>query len=107
MKTIYISGRISGIENEAPELFESAELLLKSLGYDPINPMKINHNHDKSWESYMKEDIKALLFCKEIYMLNNWIQSRCAIVEHGLAQLLGIKISYQPQQNNSSDQKGE
>ena len=61
MKTkIYISGKISGIENEAPELFSKAEKELQAKGFETVNPMTLNHQHDKSWHSYMKEDVKAL-----------------------------------------------
>jgi hypothetical protein len=70
-KKIYISGKITGIESEARDLFESAEQFLEALGYDPINPFKLNHNHDKSWHAYMKEDVKALCECDEIYMLRS------------------------------------
>ena len=58
---VYISGKISGIEDEAPKLFSSAEKELADKGHETVNPMTLNHDHDKSWHSYMKEDIKALL----------------------------------------------
>ena len=54
---IYISGKISGIENEAPELFTKAEKELQAKGFETVNPMTLNHEHDKSWHSYMKEDV--------------------------------------------------
>ena len=60
MKKVYISGKITGIENEAPELFAKAEKELQSKGFETVNPLTLNHQHDKSWHSYMKEDIKAL-----------------------------------------------
>lgn len=47
-KKIYISGKISGIENEAPDLFLKAEKELKEKGFETINPITLNHNHDKS-----------------------------------------------------------
>ena len=48
---IYISGKISGIENEATELFAKAEKELQAKGFETINPMTLNHEHDKSWHS--------------------------------------------------------
>lgn len=53
---IYISGKISGIENEAPELFAKAEKELQAMGFETVNPMTLNHQHDKSWHSYMREN---------------------------------------------------
>ena len=92
---IYISGKISGIENEAPELFAKAELELQAKGFETVNPIALNHNHDKSWHSYMKEDVKALCECDVIYMLNNWTDSKGAIIEHTIAMYLGLKVQYE------------
>ena len=95
MSKIYISGKISGIEAEAPELFEKAAKELEQKGYEPINPMLLSHNHDKSWQSYMKEDIKALCDCDSIFMLTNWDSSIGARIEFALAEVLGLKIIFQ------------
>ena len=92
---IYISGKITGIESEAIELFEKAEKTLNSHGYIVVNPFKLNHQHDKSWHSYMKEDIKALCDCDSIFMLSNWKDSKGAIIEHSIALLLGLEINYE------------
>lgn len=92
---IYISGKISGIEDSACAIFEKAGNELVKSGYKVVNPMKLPHDHDKRWESYMKEDLKALMDCDEIFMLENWETSRGAKIEYDLASKLGIKISYQ------------
>lgn len=92
---IYISGKISGIEKEAEAIFEKAENELLLLGYEVVNPMKIKHDHDLSWSSYMKEDLKAMLCCQAVYMLSNWQDSKGATVERQLAGQLGLKIIYQ------------
>lgn len=46
---VYISGKISGIEQEAAYLFEQAEKKLQAEGLKVINPMKLQHQHNKSW----------------------------------------------------------
>lgn len=92
---IYISGRISGIEDTAAAIFENAEYFLNQQGNIVVNPMKLPHNHDKSWESYMREDLKALLGCDAIYMLKNWQESRGAIIEHQLAESLNLIIIFE------------
>lgn len=92
---IYISGKISGIEQEAQSIFEQAEKELQLRCYETVNPMKLNHQHDKSWHSYMKEDVKALCDCDAIYMLSNWTDSKGAIIEHTIAMYLGLKVLYQ------------
>lgn len=95
MAKIYISGKITGIENEAAALFEKAEKELKVKGFQTVNPVTLNHQHDKSWHSYMKEDVKALCDCDTIYMLSNWTDSKGAIIEHAIAMYLGLKVQYQ------------
>jgi hypothetical protein len=92
---IYISGKITGIEDQAEKLFQVAEDRLTAEGYDVINPLKLNHNHDKSYDAYMKEDVKALCDCDCIYMLLNWQDSNGAKIEKQIAEYLKIKIIYE------------
>jgi hypothetical protein len=92
---IYISGKITGIETEAAALFEAAEQEVIEMGHTPINPMKLPHDHDKSWQSYMREDIKALCECEAIYMVRNYTKSAGALLELNIACSLGFKIIHQ------------
>lgn len=99
---VYISGKISGLTTEeALNNFEIAENYLKDkfeskgVALTLINPMKLEHNHDKSWEEFMKEDIGALLSCDAIYLLKNWGDSRGARIERAIALELGIEIVYE------------
>ena len=92
---IYISGKITGIEDEAPALFKQAECALKEKGYDTVNPVTLNHDHDKSWQSFMREDVKAMLDCDSIYMMSNWVNSKGAKIEREIAIYLGLKVIYE------------
>lgn len=51
---VYISGAISGVKDYEKK-FSKAEKDLKAKGYETINPCTLPHDHDKSYESYMKE----------------------------------------------------
>jgi len=90
MKKVYIAGKISGIEEEAFELFGNAEQLLIKKGFEVVNPMKLPHNHDRTWESYMKECLTEMMKCEYIYPLSNYLESRGATIEVNLAKELGI-----------------
>ncbi|WP_346236718.1 DUF4406 domain-containing protein [Niabella insulamsoli] len=90
----YISGKITGSESDAEEKFQDAESKVAAMGLIPVNPMTINHEHDLTWESYMKEDLKALLDCQAIYMLPCWKDSKGATIEHNLALELGLTVIY-------------
>ena len=92
---IYISGKITGIEEEALQRFEFAETNLKLAGFDVVNPMKLEHNHDKSWEAYMRVCIIALMSCNAIFMLLNYYQSKGAMIELALAKELGMKVYWE------------
>jgi hypothetical protein len=94
--TIYISGQISGLpEAEALNNFAKAIDYLEAKYPDAevVSPMHdITHFHDKSWESYMKEDIHVLLRCDTIALLPNWRNSKGAKLEYLIARSLNFKI---------------
>jgi hypothetical protein len=100
--TIYISGQISGLpEAEALSNFAKAKSCLEErYQFNPnikiISPMHdIDHeHHDKSWESYMKEDIGELLRCDTIALLPNWSKSKGAKLEYLIAIYLNFDIIY-------------
>lgn len=96
MKKVYISGKISGLEESVyTAKFQEAEDKLTALGFKVVNPVKIVHNHDNSWLSFMREDLKEMLDCDGIYMLGNWMDSKGAKIEHDLCVSLGIPIWYE------------
>ena len=92
MKRVYIAGRISGQENTARLRFAAAEEHLRAAGYDPVNPMKLPHDHDKRWTNYMRECLRALLNCDAIWLLEDWEDSPGARMELELAGRLGMPI---------------
>jgi len=92
---IYLSGKITGIENEAEKLFQAAEDHCLEKGYAVVNPMKLNHNHDKSYDAFMKEDVKAMCDCDYIFLMKNWEDSNGARIEKQIAELLKIKIIFE------------
>jgi nucleoside 2-deoxyribosyltransferase len=92
---IYISGQITGIENQASAIFEAAESFLRAKGFEPTNPMKLDHNHDQNWESFMRVDIAALMQCDGIYMLDNHTKSAGAKLELHIATHLKMFVFHE------------
>jgi hypothetical protein len=93
---IYISGAITNNPN-AKEQFDKAKQTLLELnkGYKPISPMDLPHEHSKSWNAFMREDIKAMMDCQGIYLLDGWKESQGARIEKELAQSLDFKIIHE------------
>jgi hypothetical protein len=96
MNKIYISGQITGrLYKDAKCHFDEGCLKAKLLMLEPINPMAIEHNHDLSWENYMRTDIIAMMGCQSIFMLKNWDASVGATIEYNLAKSLNMKIYFE------------
>ena len=95
MKKIYLCGKVTGLDAELCRYnFEQLETLVNMSKMEPVNPMKLDHNHDKTWESYMKVCIKALVDCDAVLCMANVKFSKGAKVERRLAYRLGIPVLY-------------
>lgn len=95
MKRIYISGQITGIEQQASAIFSAAETFLREKGFEPVNPMKLNHANAEKWEDFMRVDIKHLVDCDAIYMLSNHSKSSGAKLELHIATHLKMTVFHE------------
>lgn len=95
MKKVYISGQISGLDFGATkEVFLKKQKELEALGYEVINPTQFKpHGKDyPSWSDHMRLDIKMLMDCDCICMLDGWHESRGAVIELYLAKQLNMEV---------------
>lgn len=93
MRKAYISGKISGVENGNKDKFQKAEDILSLLGFKAINPHKVlPEKEEYTWEDYMKADIKALMDCDIIVMMDCYTDSRGAKIEMEIAQHVSIPV---------------
>jgi hypothetical protein len=94
--TVYISGPITGNPNYNDN-FIKAERALQAAGYETVIPVTIGAALEKrlgrvpTWEEYMREDIKALMDCDAIFMLDGWLSSDGAKLEYQLSVEVGIE----------------
>lgn len=95
-KRIYISGAITGT-TDFEERFANAEKKLREMGYEPVNPAKVNAQmpKDMSWDEYMDMSMCMLSLCDSIYMLKGWKGSKGAAREFEKAKELGLNIYLQ------------
>lgn len=90
---VYISGPISGLPYEEVEkAFSKAEIRLQEQGYEVVNPLNNGLPRESTWNEHMRADLKLLLDCDAIYMLDGWTNSKGAKIEFNLAFDLRINI---------------
>lgn len=95
MKKCYIAGKISDLPiAEYTANFKNAALKLESMGFNPVNPVELNHDHDKTWLSYMREDLSEMLKCDALFAMSNYKESKGAQIEISLAINLGIPVIF-------------
>lgn len=90
---IYISGKITGT-NDYLDRFERAENDLIFLGYDVVNPARINANLPTvcTHKDYMTVSIALLSICDTIFMLKGYEKSMGAMEELRYAVKNGYTI---------------
>ena len=94
---LYVAGPMTGIEGFNYPAFHRAERDLRDLGYDVLNPARIDQLYNQSsaprpWDWYMRHAIQMLVACKGVATLPGWTQSRGATLEVDLANRLGMGV---------------
>ncbi len=96
MKKCYIAGKIGDLpEAEYKANFENAKKEVEALGFVPVSPVDLPHEHDRTWSNYMREDLIEMLKCDSVYALRNWRISPGAVIEINTALSVGINIIHQ------------
>ena len=91
MKTVYISGPMTGLPDLNVYEFSFAEARIKAAGMKPVNPHTLC---DPSWDwsKCMRADVKALCDCDAIFLLQGWEKSQGAQLELHIAHRLGLEV---------------
>lgn len=95
VKTIYISGPISGLDiTEATLAFTRATELCRNLGYKVVNPMTLApYDPALEWVDYMEKDLTALILdCDAVFVLEGSQLSKGARLEITVAVCLDMPI---------------
>jgi hypothetical protein len=94
----YISGKITGEPCEhVVAKFEKAVRQVRAFGHNPVNPLNKDLPFSASWAEHIAEDIKLLLGCEVIYLLDDWKDSVGSRVEEAVARESDIEIVHQPE----------
>ncbi len=91
-KKVYLSGRMSGLEEEEfKAIFKYAEEKLIEEGYEVINPADIDYNPE-DYAGQLLIALAELAKCDAIYLLDNWTESNGARCEYWFARGMGLEI---------------
>jgi hypothetical protein len=78
---VFISGPITGYEDNNRAKFYEAERTLRGLGFDVFNPVWMDFTDSWAHEEIMSVDLAALATCDAIYQLEGWEHSKGALKE--------------------------
>ena len=100
-KKIYISGAISHHDmEERKAAFKATAAFCELCGFESVNPFdNVLHRRgvgdSADWRLHMKEDLKMLLDCDAICMMDGWEESKGATLEHDVASTCGLTVYYE------------
>lgn len=93
MKKLYLSGPMTGIKDHNVPLFMREAGRLRKKGFKVVNPPELDKiQMCRTWEEFLKRDLKFLVTCDAIATLPNWTKSRGANLETYVGRALGMPI---------------
>lgn len=88
---LYLSGPMTGYPDHNVLEFAYAAENLRYKGYGVVNPADFPRDLD-SWEEYVKRDLRDMLTCQGVAVLDGWQESRGAALEVDLAHQLKLPV---------------
>ena len=92
MRRIYLSGPMTGLPGNNYPAFDAEAARLRALGYDVVNPAEINVDMDAPWHKCLRDDIRAMLDCDAIALIDGWHDSVGAHLELHIAHRVGMRV---------------
>ena len=90
---IYLSGKMTGEPEYNHPLFNRKAKELRAMGLEVFNPAENDGGStDKKRSFYLREDIRALLDCDTVMVLEGWRKSKGALLEVNIARELELQI---------------
>ena len=88
--SLYVAGPMSGYPRFNYPAFFDAEHLLRTSGYDVLNPARNPKQH--SWDGYMRAAIRQVLDADGLAVLPDWQMSAGAALEVHIAHTLRVPV---------------
>lgn len=93
---IYVAGPMTGLPDFNYPAFNAAALELRTQGWHVENPADHGVIDGAEWADYLAYDLTRLGTCGAIYLLPDWELSKGAVLEHHIAQVLGLEVMFAP-----------
>lgn len=91
-KRLYLSGPMTGRPGLNFPAFHAEAARLRALGYLVVNPAEITPDPAADWHACMRADLRALLGCDAICLLDGWETSAGAHLELHVAHRVGLEV---------------
>lgn len=89
---VYLAGPMTGLPELNFPTFHAHAAQLRAAGHHVVNPAEINTDPTADWHTCMRADIRELVTCDAIALLDGWHNSRGATLERDIAHRLGMRI---------------
>ena len=90
---VYVAGPMTGYVDKNFPAFTRAAKALRESGYVVINPAELDADEpERTWEACLRRDIKQLVTCDAVAVLDGCIDSRGARLEIYIARALNMSV---------------
>ena len=90
----YLRGPMTGLPDLNFPAFFAAAAALRAAGIHVINPAE-DGKPGLEWHEYLRQDIRDLIDCQAIHMLQGWQASKGARLELHIAKQLGMTVTFE------------
>lgn len=91
-RTIYVAGPMTGLPDFNYPAFNAAAAQLRAMGHTVLNPAENPVPACGTWQGYMRMALAQLVQCECIVLLPGWAESKGALIERKLAQVLQMEV---------------
>lgn len=92
VKTLYVAGPMSNLPMNNYPMFNSAAKNLRAAGFTVVNPAEFGTEGGASYQDLLRKDLKALLDCDGVAVLEGWWGSVGARNEVQVAGVLKMPV---------------
>ena len=89
---VYIAGPMTGLPDYNYPAFNRMAAALRAVGYEVLNPAENPVPACGTWQGYMRMALGQLVQCQCVALLPGWNESRGALIERKLAQVLHMDV---------------